>query len=307
MSLAPAPAPRPPGAAPDLRAFVTLLSLAWVFGANHVAARVAFEHGVDVVTAVAVRSLGTALVVALVVRALALPVALTPRQWRWLAVVGGVIAVQSLCLYAAVARLPVALALLAFNSFPVWVALWSALLYRQRPPRAVLWAMPVILLGLVLALDVTGAAARAAPAGFGTGVGFALAAAASFGLALVFTQHELAQVDGRVRTMLTMALVGTMALVLALAGTGLHWPAGPGAAAGWAGLALLTLFYGTGFTVMFVLLPRLGVAANSPILNTEPVAALVMAWALLGQTIAPLQLLGCAVVVSAVMALGLRR
>lgn len=70
---------------------------------------------------------------------------------------------------------------------------------------------------------------------------------------------------------------------------------------------LLTLFYGTGFTVMFVLLPRLGVAANSPILNTEPVAALIMAWALLGQSIAPLQLLGCAVVVAAVMALGLRR
>ena len=304
MSLAPAPAPRPPAAPPDLRAFVTLLSLAWLFGANHVAARVAFDHGVDVVTAVAVRSLGTALVVALVVRALALPVQLTPRQWRWLGAVAGLIAAQSLCLYAAVARLPVALALLAFNSFPLWVALWSVVVFRQRPPRALLWAMPVILVGLVLALDVGTAAAQGVPAGTGSGIGFALAAAASFGLALVFTQHELAGVDGRVRTMLTMALVGSVALLLALTGSGLRWPT---ATAGWAGLALLTLFYGTGFTVMFVLLPRLGVAANSPILNTEPVAALVMAWALLGQTIAPLQLLGCAVVVAAVVALGLRR
>jgi drug/metabolite transporter (DMT)-like permease len=307
MSLAPAPASPPPAQAPDLRAFVTLLSLAWVFGANHVAARVAFEHGVDVATAVAVRSLGTALVVALIVRWLALSPQLPPRQWRWLALVGALIALQSLSLYAAVARLPVALALLAFNSFPLWVALWSAVVYRQRPPRAVLWAMPVILLGLVLALDVAGAALRAPAPGFVAGIGFALAAAASFGLALVLTQHELATVDGRVRTMWTMALVGSLALAIALAGGGLRWPAGPGAAAGWAGLALLTLFYGTGFTVMFVLLPRLGVAANSPILNTEPVAALVMAWALLGQTIAPLQLLGCAVVVAAVMALGLRR
>lgn len=304
MSLAPAPAPRAPSAPPDLRAFVTLLLLAWVFGANHVAARVAFDHGVDVATAVAVRSLATALAVALIVRAMALPVRLAAGQWRWLAVVAGLIAVQSLCLYAAVARLPVALALLAFNSFPVWVALWSALVYRQRPPRAVLWAMPVILLGLALALDVTGAAARASPAGFGEGVAFAVAAAASFGLALVFTQHQLASVDGRVRTLLTMALVGTLALLLALGGGGLHWPQ---AAPGWVGLALLSLFYGTAFTVMFVLLPRLGVAANSPILNTEPVAALVMAWALLGQTIAPLQLLGCGVVMLAVVALGLRR
>ncbi len=42
-------------------------------------------------------------------------------------------------------------------------------------------------------------------------------------------------------------------------------------------------------------------------MNVEPVAALVLACALLGQTIAPLQLLGCAVVVAAVVALGLRR
>ncbi len=304
MSLAPAPSPRP-GAAPlDLRSFVTLLTLAWVFGANHVAARVAFEHGVDVATAVAVRSLGTALVVALIVRTMALPAAVPHHQRRALAAVAALITVQSLCLYGAVARLPVALALLAFNSFPLWVALWSALLHRQRPPRALLWAMPVILLGLALALDVVAAAARTAPAGFGTGVGLALAAAASFGLALTITQHRLASVDGRVRTMWTMALVGSAALVVALAGPGLQWPQ---AAAGWAGLALLTLLYGTGFTVMFVLLPRLGVAANSPILNTEPVAALVMAWALLGQTIAPVQLLGCAIVVAAVVALGLRR
>lgn len=39
----------------------------------------------------------------------------------------------------------------------------------------------------------------------------------------------------------------------------------------------------------------------------EPVAALVMAWALLGQAIAPVQVLGALIVVGAVMVLGLRR
>ena len=46
-------------------AFAALLLIAFMMGANHVAARVAFEHGGDVITAVAVRSTVTAVVVAL--------------------------------------------------------------------------------------------------------------------------------------------------------------------------------------------------------------------------------------------------
>jgi hypothetical protein len=38
-------------------AFIALLLLACMFASNHIAARIAFDHGVDVVTAVAVRSL----------------------------------------------------------------------------------------------------------------------------------------------------------------------------------------------------------------------------------------------------------
>jgi drug/metabolite transporter (DMT)-like permease len=46
---------------------------------------------------------------------------------------------------------------------------------------------------------------------------------------------------------------------------------------------------------------------NSPILNVEPVVALVLAWLVLGQTIAPMQIAGGLIVVAAVMALGLRK
>ena len=70
-----------------------------------------------------------------------------------------------------------------------------------------LMAMPVILVGLALALDVFGAASGLGAQGqwarIGAGVAFALAAAATFGLALVLTQHEAADVDGRVRTATT--------------------------------------------------------------------------------------------------------
>ncbi len=296
------------GSALSPRAFATLLLLACMFGANHVAARVAFNHGLDVATAVTVRSLGTAAIVALLVVLQGVPRRLNPRQWRVLLGIGVVLGGQGLSLYSAVARLPVVLALLAFNTFPLWAALWARLIYRQRPARAVLVAMPVILLGLTLALDVFGATSGLGAAGqwgrIGAGVGFALTAAALFGLALVITQHEVADVDGRVRTALTMAVVGGVALLAVLAQGGTHFPTAP---AGWWGLLLLTLLYGTAFTVMFTLLPKLGVVGNSPILNIEPVASLVMAWWVLGQTVAPVQVVGSLVVVAAVMALGLRR
>ena len=58
---------------------------------------------------------------------------------------------------------------------------------------------------------------------------------------------------------------------------------------------------------MFTVLPRLGVAGNSAIMNVEPVFALVLAWAVLDQQIAPIQVAGALLVVGAVMWLGLRK
>lgn len=293
---------------PSRAAFFTLLLTACLFGANHVAARLAFNHGLDVATAVLVRSFITAAVVGAIVWQQGVTLTIAPRQRGFLLLISALVAVQSLCLYAAVARLPVALALLTFNTYPLWTALFAWLLYRHKPERAVLLAMPVLLFGLALALDVLGATSGLGAAGqwsrIGAGVAFALVAAAVFGAALVFTQHEAASVDGRLRTTLTMALVGLLALVTVPLQGGLHLPQ---AAAGWWGLAGLTLFYGTAFTIMFTLLPKLGVVGSSPIMNVEPVAALVLAWALLDQTIAPVQVAGALIVVGAVMALGLRK
>lgn len=289
-------------------AFATLLLIAFMMGANHVAARVAFEHGVDVVTAVAVRSTVTALVVSLLLVRLRVPLKFE-RKHRWaLPCIGVLIAVQSLCLYSAVARLPVALALLAFNTYPLWTALWARLIYQHRAERRVLMAMPTMLLGLALALDVLGAASGLGAAGqwrqIGAGVAFALAAAATFGLALVLTQHEAGNVDGRLRTATTMTLVAVFALAGSSLQGGLHLP---NATAGWVGLGALTFLYGTAFTIMFTVLPRLGVVGNSAIMNVEPIFALGLAWAILGQSIAAVQVLGGLIVVATVVWLGLRR
>jgi drug/metabolite transporter (DMT)-like permease len=292
----------------SLTAFLTLLLIAFMMGTNHVAARLAFNNGLDVATAVACRSIVTALVVSAIVLFAKVPRTLNAKQWRGVLAVGLLIGLQSQLLYGAVARLPVALALIAFNTFPLWTALWERVAYGKRPERITLLAMPIILFGLCLALDVFGAATNLGAGShwqqIGAGVAFGIAAAAVFGMALVLMQHETAGVDGRVRTAGTMYLAGAMALAVIGMQGGAHWPT---AAVGWAGLAGLTILYGTAFTIMFTVLPKLGVGSAAAIMNVEPVFALAMAWWVLGQTIEPIQIVGALVVVGTVVVLGLRK
>lgn len=283
-----------------------LLAIATAFGSNHVAARVAFEHGASVTTAVAFRSTGTALFVLALIRLQGVPLALPrPRLARALAV-GALLAVQSYCLYSAVAVLPVALALLSFYTFPMLLAFVSWVAGGERPSSRTLAAMPLALAGLALALDVLGGARHVAGrwAEIGPGVGWALGAALSFALVLFLTTRWLADVDGRVRTFYTTAVVAVTVTALGTVGGAF---ALPGAATGWLGLALLTVFYGAAITALFVLLPRLGAVNNSVVLSIEPIVVLVLAWIFLGQAVSPLQVVGALVVIGAIILLSLRR
>jgi drug/metabolite transporter (DMT)-like permease len=316
-----------------------LLLTATVFASNHVAARLAFDHGTSVATAVAVRSATTVIVVLCLLRATGTSLRL-PRATLGRAVaIGLLLSVQSYCLYAAVARLPVALALLTFNTFPILLATISWLVGGQRPGRRTLIAMPVILVGLTLALNVLGigveppatrggpATATGAAATIGSrwselsaGVGFALAASSTFALALYLTTRWLGGVDGRLRALLTMATVGVVVLVAGalaglagLAGDAAHEASGgaaagagsafalPDAPLGWLGLALLSLLYTAAFTTLFAILPRLGAVNNAPILNFEPIAALVLASQILGQRVLPIQIVGALLVIGAIV------
>jgi len=280
-----------------------LLAIATTFGANHVAARVAFEHGASVTTAVAVRSSGTVLLVLALLAAGRVPLALPAATRGRALVAGALLSVQSYCLYSAVAAIPVALALLAFNTFPLLLALLSWAAGGERPAPRALLAMPVALLGLALALDVWGRGGDMAGrwSEIGAGVLWAIGAAVSFAAVLFLTTRWLGALDGRLRTFYLM--LTTAALMLA-GGALAGGFALPHDATGWSGLALLTVLYGSAITALFVLLPRLGAVNNAVVLNFEPIAVLGIAWFVLGQGVAPLQILGAFVVVAAIMALG---
>lgn len=285
---------------------LALLAIAVTFASNHVAARVAFDHGASVAAAVTVRSGVTAVALYFWLRAIGAMLAPPSPTLARAAAIGALVALQSFCLYSAVARIPVALALLAFNTFPMLLALLSWASGAGRPAARTLVAMPVALVGLALALDVFGQAAGFAGrwAEIGAGVTWALAAALAFAFVLLLTGRWLKEMDGRLRTLLTM---GVTALIVGAAGAasgGLAFPSEP---AGWTGLALLTVFYGSAITALFVVLPRLGAANFAVVLNIEPIAALTLAWLLLGQAVTPLQLLGALIVIGAITVPALRR
>lgn len=286
-----AAAPRP---IPRAIAVALMLLIATTFASNHIGARLAFDHGINPLTAVVVRSFGTALLVAGLLLATGSSFAMSAAHRRRSALIGLLIAGQSYCLYSAVARIPVALALLAFNTSPFLLGMLSWAAGGERPSRRVLIAMLIALAGLALALDVAGKVGGVEPAG----VAFALGAALLFAAVLYLQTRWLAGTDGRLRSFVMMIVVGVVTLAIGLGTDGFAWPRD---GLGWLGVAILTVFYGTAITSLFILLPKLGTVNNAALLNFEPIAALLLAWALLGQAIAPIQLVGVLVVIAAIV------
>lgn len=294
---------------PRKLAVALLALLACCFAGNHIAARIAFDNDTGVLLAILCRSGLTLLALAALLAWQRQPLSLPAGTRGWQVLLGLLIATQSLCLYSAVARIPVALALLVGNTFPILLALLGWALGGPRPTRRTALLMGLILCGLALALDVP---ARLRGGGadepaWALGIGLAFGAACVFACALWITDHKLAEVRGPVRSLLTLAIVFSSMLVAGLSGV---MPAGlsvPGSSSGWLALASLVLLYGVAFTLLFVCVPRLNMAQNAPVMNIEPIATLVLGWALLGQQLSAMQLLGGALVIGAIVLLTYRK
>lgn len=286
---------------PQALAILILMGIATTFGSNHVAARLAFDHGTSVPAAVGVRSGTTALVLLALLRLQSVPVAMSCGTLARALFVGLLVALQSFCLYSAVARIPVALALLCFSSCPVLYVLISWLAGKDTPPRVALLAAPIALLGLAFALDVQFGNIRGRVSEIGAGAAFAFAAALCFAFVMYFNVHWLKGLDGRLRTFLMMAVTATVVLSAGALSDGLALPAD---GRGWLGLALLTVLYGSAITTLFVVLPRIEGTAATIGLNFEPIAVLALAWIFLGQAVKPLQIVGAFLVVGAIAWLG---
>jgi len=286
-----------------------LVCLGCGFAGNHVAARVAFDDGAGVLLAILLRSGGTLIVLAGLVFWQRQSIRLAPGAWRWQLLLGLLIATQSICLYSAVARVPVALALLVANVFPILLALLTWALGGARPTARTALLMGLILVGLIFVLEVPARLSSSEDAGpeWILGVALAFCAASVFALALWITDYKLSQVRGSVRSLLTMLIVFSSAN---LAGASGLLPGGlslPQSGTGWTALAVLVGLYGAAFITLFVSVPRLNMSRNAPVMNIEPLATLIMGWLVLDQMLAAGQILGGAIVIFGIVMLTYRK
>jgi drug/metabolite transporter (DMT)-like permease len=290
-------------------AALIIATIACSFAGGHIAARIAFDHDTGLLLAMLCRSGVTMLALMALVLWRSESMRLKPQTWSWQLLLGLLIAVQSFCIYSAVARIPVALALLVVNLAPIMLALLTWALGGPRPTARAALLMGLILFGLVLVLDLPARLSGDTPidATWIDGVLFSLTGAAVFACALWITEHRLSVMPGTVRSMLTMVVVF---IASALAGSAGLLPGGmglPSANVGWIALACLVLLYGTAFSTLFILVTRLNLARNAPVMNIEPVAGLLFGWLILDQLLGGIQIIGGLIVISGIILLTYRR
>lgn len=284
-----------------------LLIAATLFAGNHIAARFAFDNGTGLLLAVLARG-SAALLLMLSIALIRKASFKMPAQLvKWQIILVILIAVQSLCLYSAITRFPVAVALLLVNTWPIIFIVCSWIMGKKKANLITFIILGVILLGLSLVLNIDSTVATAANEDWSMGVMLGVLSAFLLAAAMWITQYQLAQIQGSVRSSYTMFGV---VLLMALLGMSGYFPNGlslPQNSQGWLGLLMLAILYGIAVTLLFVLAAKLDMSRNSPILNFEPVASLFLGYLFLGQFLNNTQLIGGGIVILGIMAIGLQR
>ena len=204
------------------------------------------------------------------------------------------------CYFVAASRLPVGVAILLEFSGPVIVLAWLRLVRRVRVHRAAAGGVAVAMAGLSLVVQVWSGLSLD-PVGLLAGLGAAAGQASYF----LIVDRLAGRVDPLVVTASGTA-VAAAALVPLAAPWALPWgvlpaqvPVAGFTAPGWT----LVAWIGVVSTVLAYLagvagLQRLPAQVGGAICYTEAVAAGLIAWAVLGERLTPVQMLGGAVVLA---------
>jgi drug/metabolite transporter (DMT)-like permease len=286
-------------------AIALLVMSATLFAGNHIGARFAFDNGAGLLLAVLARSFLSLIFMLSIVKVRKASMLIPAHLVKWQLLLGFLIAAQSLLLYSAITLIPVAMALLLVNTWPMMFIVANWVTGKTKPNTKMFVLLIVILIGLIFVLDID----LSAPVSRNwlLGVGFGIASAVFLATTMWVTQYQLASIAGSVRSSYIMMVVVASMLVAGFLGVvpgGLDLPIN---VTGWAGLSALAVLYGIAVTTLFVLTPKLDMARNSPILNFEPVASLFLGYLFLGQFLNTMQLIGGAIVVLGIMAIGLSR
>ena len=228
------------------------------------------------------------------------PRRLRPRLGAVLA--GVFLAVDLVLWHHAIAEVGAGIATVLGNLQVLFVALTAWALFRERPQRRFLIALPVVMAGVVLVSGLTdGSVPGGHPlAGIAYGIGTSLAYT-GFLLILRQTSGGTPHVAGPLAEATAGAVAGALLLGAGFGGLQLH--------IGWPSFWWLLLLSLTSQTIGWLLitssLPRLPAAISSLLLLLQPAAAMLLAAVVLGERPTIAQLAGAAAICCGVLAVSL--
>lgn len=264
------------------------------FSLNLITAKIAYGHGTDPLTLNVVRTVFFAVCLFVFLLAARRPMGLPWRSRAMATLYGLLIAVQCYGLFAAIEFIPVSLVVLVFYTYPIMVAAIGTVAGSER----FTWQRLIILLlafaGLGLALQV--------PAGGLDWRGVIYSAASAFALAFVLVGSDRTM-RGRDSVVVTFHMILATAISMAIAGAlfgPLAWPVDD---IGWAALAGSGVLFAVATMSLFAAIPLIGALRAAVIDNSSPIWAVLFAVLLLGEVLSPIQGVGAALVVAAIMAM----
>lgn len=299
------PADRVPADPGTGYALVLIGALCFIVNAG--VSRVAMDAGVPADRLAGLRSVGTAVVLLLVVVALGRVRTLRLRwsEVPWVLLYGVVgVALLQVTYFVAIDRLPVGIALLLEYLAPVLIALWAWLVQRQ-PVRARLWpALALALVGLALVAQVWDGGALD-----GLGVLMGLAAAVCFATYFLAGEHLV-----RRRDALSVPCWGFIVAAVFWSAVRPWWMLdlhvltastrvfGEVTVPVWA-LVLWVVLLGTlvPFGAETAALRHLSATTVSLVAMVEPVGAAALAWVWFGESLTVVQIVGGVTVVAGIL------
>lgn len=288
-----------PGAR-DLIGGVVVGTAAALFGSIVILGKLAADRGMPLASLLALRFAVAATVLGIVLAVAGRPLRPAPGEGPRLVVLGALgYAVESGLFFMALGRGGAAAVTLLFFTYPVWVAVLSAVLGKGLPGWLVGSALVAAVAGAGLVVTASGDLTITAAA-----IGFALAAAVTASLWLIGTEAWVRRTPSLVSAMwfsgTAAAALGGVALA---SGTGRV----PASGTEWALVTGMGVLTAGAFFLLFAGLRRIGAVRSSIISAFEPVATALLAVLILREPLSAGMLSGGLLIVAGAVAASLAR
>lgn len=268
------------------------LAAAIAFALANTSASIAYRSGSNPLTVAAIRFVLPTGTLFLWLRMRGVPLALRGRDGWLAALLGAVTAFYTWALLNAIGAIPLALAILVFYLFPLVATMILVTCGWEKFGWQTMAAIVLALVGLALALDPHGGDVNF------EGVALALVGALGLGIVIAVSSRVFGAGDSRPVT-LYIAAVSAMVLIGLCAAHGEFVL--PQTSFGWLGFVGTSIFYAFAMIAFFIAISMIGPMRVSILSYAEPVVSAGLGVTLLGETLAPIQITGIALVVTALV------